>query len=96
MEKKFINLGVSFHNVLKNYPERIAIKFSENEKYTYKELNFYSEKYFTENCTHWKNYIKTDINKLPMALLHIPSLRHPAYLRGHFLFWVNIFQDIPA
>lgn len=44
MEKKFINLGVSFHNILKNYPERIAIKFGENEKYTYKELNFYSEK----------------------------------------------------
>ena len=44
MEKKFINLGVSFYNILKNYPERIAIKFSENEKYTYKELNFYSEK----------------------------------------------------
>ena len=45
MEKKFINLGVSFYNILKNYPERVAIKFNENEKYTYKELNFILKNY---------------------------------------------------
>ena len=44
MNKNFINLGVSFNNILKKYPTNIAIQFNEIEKYTYRDLNFFSEK----------------------------------------------------
>ena len=41
---KFINLGISFLSVLKNHENENAVIFNDNEIYSYKDLNLYSEK----------------------------------------------------
>ena len=44
MRKKFINLGNSFNDICKKYSNRVAIQFSEKEKYKYSDLNNISNK----------------------------------------------------
>ena len=43
-KKKFVNLGISFLDKLKNCQNNVAIKFDKKNFYTYAELNDYSEK----------------------------------------------------
>ena len=43
MKKDFVNLGVSFKNILNKYSKNTALQFSLEEKYTYLELNHCSE-----------------------------------------------------
>ena len=40
--KNFINLGYSFANICKKYPKNIAVKFNEKDKFTYSDLNIFS------------------------------------------------------
>jgi D-alanine--poly(phosphoribitol) ligase subunit 1 len=44
MAKNFINLGISFNNLVKRYPKNIALNFGDNQKYTYLDLDRSSEK----------------------------------------------------
>tara|TARA_B100000989_G_C19528578_1_gene468317 strand:+ start:593 stop:2074 length:1482 start_codon:yes stop_codon:yes gene_type:complete len=44
VKKKFVNLGISFLDKLKNCQNNVAIKFDKKNFYTYAELNDYSEK----------------------------------------------------
>jgi hypothetical protein len=41
---KFINLGISFLEVLKKNKDKKVIKFNKNEFYTFSDLNKFSEK----------------------------------------------------
>ena len=41
---KFINLGISFLEVLKKNKDKKVIEFNKNEFYTFSDLNKFSEK----------------------------------------------------
>ena len=52
---KFVNLGISFAEILKLNKNRKSIKFSESENYTYNELNIFAEKLVISSCQSFKS-----------------------------------------